>query len=146
MVNKENGTVTISQKMQKSGRLGIAYAKERIKEPELSTVQYKVCITIHNSPGLSQDDVSRDLGMDKSTIAKLISKLMSSDVVKREVNPKDHREYKLYLTEKGQQLTDEFVFYMYEWEDSLCSKIGVDHALVHAQLTQLIEAAESINS
>ena len=83
MTDQKDVKMTISQKMQKIGRLGIAYAKERIQNPELSTVQYKVCITVYNNPGLSQDSVSRDLGMDKSSIAKLISKLMSIDVMPR---------------------------------------------------------------
>lgn len=144
MTDQKDVRITISQKMQKIGRLGIAYAKERVNDPELSTVQYKVCITIYNRPGLSQDAVSRELGMDKSSIAKLISKLMNDDVVCRTTNPKDRREYQLYLTDKGQKLTEEFVGYMFEWETTLCRNVNVDHSLVHDQLTALIREAEAL--
>ena len=91
MNDQKNVKITVSQKMQKIGRLGIAYAKERVQNPELSTVQYKVCITVYNNPGLSQDAVARDLGMDKSSVAKLISKLMDEEIVRRDVNPRDRR-------------------------------------------------------
>ena len=144
MTDLKDVKTTISQKMQKIGRLGIAYAKERVKDPELSTVQYKVCVTVYNNPGLSQDSVSRDLGMDKSSIAKLISKLMSIDVIYRNTNPKDRREYKLFLTEKGLALTEEFLYYMFEWETRICENVGVDHFLVHEQLTSILTEAEGL--
>ena len=144
MTDQKDVKMTISQKMQKIGRLGIAYAKERIQNPELSTVQYKVCITVYNNPGLSQDSVSRDLGMDKSSIAKLISKLMSIDVIYRKTNPKDRREYKLFLTEKGLSLTEEFLRFLFEWETWICENVGVDHALVHEQLTAIQKEAEGL--
>jgi DNA-binding MarR family transcriptional regulator len=144
MTDQKDVKMTISQKMQKIGRLGIAYAKERIQNPELSTVQYKVCITVFNNPGLSQDSVSRDLGMDKSSIAKLISKLMSIDVIYRKTNPKDRREYKLFLTEKGLSLTEEFLRFLFEWEARICENVGVDHALVHEQLTAIQKEAEGL--
>ncbi len=144
MTDLKDVKTTISQKMQKIGRLGIAYAKERVKDPELSTVQYKVCVTVYNNPGLSQDSVSRDLGMDKSSIAKLISKLMSIDVIYRNTNPKDRREYKLFLTEKGLALTEEFLCYMFEWETRICEYVGVDYFLVHEQLTSILTEAEGL--
>ena len=144
MTDQKDFKITVSQKMAKIGRLGIAYARERIDDPKLSTVQYKVCVTIYNEPGLSQDAVSRELGMDKSSIAKLIAKLMSDDVVYRTTNPKDHREYQLYLTEKGQALTQEFVDYLFEWETNLCKNVGVDHTLIHKQLASMLKAAEEL--
>ncbi|MBE6128901.1 MAG: MarR family transcriptional regulator [Erysipelotrichaceae bacterium] len=144
MNDQKNVKITVSQKMQKIGRMGIAYAKERVNDQELSTVQYKVCITIYNNPGLSQDAVARDLGMDKSSIAKLISKLMDEEIVRRDVNPRDRREYQLYLTEKGTAMTEEFLHYMFEWETSLCRNVGIDHALMHQQLEVLIKEAEAL--
>ena len=144
MTDQKDFKITVSQKMAKIGRLGIAYARERINEPELSTVQYKVCVTIYNEPGLSQDAVSRELGMDKSSIAKLIAKLMTDDVVYRKTNPKDHREYQLYLTDKGQNLTQEFVNYLFEWEMTLCMNVGVDHSVIHEQLSAMLKAAEEL--
>ncbi len=142
MTDQKSVKITVSQKMQKIGRLGIAYAKDRISSPELSTVQYKVCVTIYNEPGLSQDAVSHELGMDKSSIAKLISKLMHDDIVCRSTNPKDRREYQLYLTVKGKKITDEFVHYMFEWENELCKHAKIDHTLLHEHLTALIKEAE----
>ena len=130
MNDQKNVKITVSQKMQKIGRMGIAYAKERVNDKELSTVQYKVCITIYNNPGLSQDAVARDLGMDKSSIAKLISKLMDEEIVRRDVNPRDRREYQLYLTEKGTAMTGR--------------NVGIDHALMHQQLEVLIKEAEAL--
>lgn len=142
MTDQKNVKTTVSQKMQKIGRLGIAYAKERVSSSDLSTVQYKVCVTIYNEPGLSQDAVSHELGMDKSSIAKLISKLMNDDIVQRATNPKDRREYQLYLTDKGLKITDEFVRSMFEWESELCRRSQIDHTQLHEHLAALIREAE----
>ena len=100
---------TVLQKMGLISRLAWEYARENMDTDGLSSVQQKVCIAIYNDPGLSQDAVAQELGMDKSSIAKLVAKLMAGSYIRRETNPEDRREYKLYLDERGAKCTDELV-------------------------------------
>ena len=118
--------VTLSQMMLRIGRMSWKTVHARKQNSNLSNVQYKVCVVIHNTPGLSQDNIARELGMDKSSIAKCIAKLIETGYVVRTLNPDDHREYQLKLSEKGEADVEEFVALVNDWEKRLCDQIGPD--------------------
>ena len=123
---KKKDKTTAVQKMGIVSRLAWEYAREKMDTDGLSSVQNKVCIAIYNNPGLSQDDVARALGMDKSSIAKLIAKLMDGKYVTRQTNPQDRREYKLYLDERGEKVTQELVNCLEEFQQNYISSIRPD--------------------
>lgn len=123
---KKKDKTTAVQKMGIVSRLAWEYAREKMDTDGLSSVQNKVCIAIYNNPGLSQDDVARALGMDKSSIAKLIAKLMDGQYVTRQTNPQDRREYKLYLDERGEKVTQELVNCLEEFQQNYISSIRPD--------------------
>ena len=120
---KKKDRQTAVQKMGIVSRLAWEYAREKMDTDGLSSVQNKVCIAIYNDPGLSQDDVAHELGMDKSSIAKLIAKLMEGNYVIRETNPQDRREYRLYLDKRGEKAVNELVFYLNEFQERFISSI-----------------------
>jgi DNA-binding MarR family transcriptional regulator len=123
---KKKDRQTAVQKMGVVSRLAWEYAREKMDTDGLSNVQSKVCIAIYNDPGLSQDDVARVLGMDKSSIAKLIAKLMDGKYVTRQTNPQDRREYKLYLDERGEKATLELVSYLNEFQERFITSIRAE--------------------
>lgn len=123
---KKKDKTTAVQKMGIVSRLAWEYAREKMDTDGLSSVQNKVCIAIYNNPGLSQDDVARALGMDKSSIAKLIAKLMEGKYVTRQTNPQDRREYKLYLDERGEKVTQDLVNCLEEFQQNYISSIRPD--------------------
>lgn len=115
---------TAVQKMGLISRLAWEYARDKIDTDGLSSVQQKVCIAILNEPGLSQDDVAKELGMDKSSIAKLIARLMAGGYVTRETNQMDRREYKLYLDTRGEKITKELVKRLEEFQEKYIGVIA----------------------
>jgi DNA-binding MarR family transcriptional regulator len=140
---KKKDRQTAVQKMGVVSRLAWEYAREKMDTDGLSSVQSKVCIAIYNDPGLSQDDVARVLGMDKSSIAKLIAKLMDGKYVTRQTNPQDRREYKLYLDERGEKATLELVSYLNEFQERFITSIRAELLdELNDVLNSILEAAE----
>ena len=134
---------TAVQKMGVVSRLAWEYAREKMDTDGLSNVQSKVCIAIYNDPGLSQDDVARVLGMDTSSIAKLIAKLMDGKYVTRQTNPQDRREYKLYLEERGETATLELVSYLNEFQERFITSIRPELLdELNEVLNSILEASE----
>lgn len=127
------------------GRKAWNYARDMMDEEErLPAVQQKVCLAIYNAPGLSQDDVSKRLGMDKSSIAKLVSKLVSGGYVARTTNPQDRRVYQLELTEKGLIVTEELIRNIQAWLDKIFSAArDFDRDAFCKSLDAVFEAAEA---
>ena len=140
---KKKDRQTAVQKMGVVSRLAWEYAREKMDTDGLSNVQSKVCIAIYNDPGLSQDDVARVLGMDKSSIAKLIAKLMDGKYVTRQTNPQDRREYKLYLDERGEKATLELVSYLNEFQERFITSIRAELLdELNEVLNSILEASE----
>ena len=140
---KKKDRQTAVQKMGVVSRLAWEYAREKMDTDGLSNVQSKGCIAIYNDPGLSQDDVARVLGMDKSSIAKLIAKLMDGKYVTRQTNPQDRREYKLYLDERGEKATLELVSYLNEFQERFITSIRPELLdELNEVLNSILEASE----
>lgn len=117
MENEE--TNILVQRMMKLSRQGWKYAKDRLTRPKMPNMMYNVCVVIYLKPGISQDGVAHDLQTDKSSIAKVVSRAMKEGYVFREVNPDDHREYQLYLTDSGKESIEEVLTCLTEWQNEV---------------------------
>lgn len=57
--------------------------------------------------GMSQNELSEILNIDKATTARAIKKLSQKGYVKREIDPIDCRGYRLFLTAQGREIGEE---------------------------------------
>jgi DNA-binding MarR family transcriptional regulator len=67
---------------------------------ELSPCYHAIIIAVCKYPGRSQEELARELCLDKSTITRAISHLEDNGFVVRESNPNDKRSLLVYPTEK----------------------------------------------
>ena len=72
---------------------------------------------IFRSDGLSQDELSEMIGIDKTTTARAIKTLVNLGYVSRNHDRVDKRIYRLYLTIKGRALIPEIEQVMAQWTD-----------------------------
>lgn len=63
--------------------------------------QYFFMLFVYFNEGVSQKDVSRELGVDKTTTAKALKHLEEIGYIERVQSVTDKRYYELYITEKG---------------------------------------------
>lgn len=69
---------------------------------------YSVLHYIQNNNGCCcQQDICDNLAIDKTAMVKILDTLAKSDFVERKVNPRDRREYFVFLSEKGKKQTKE---------------------------------------
>ena len=107
---------SLTQRMMRISKAAWNYSRQSLVSEKLSNIQYNIVYVIQNNPGISQDGVATFLHLDKSSVAKLVVKLIDMGYVKREVNPEDHREYQLFLTEKGESEILELEDILVKWE------------------------------
>ena len=65
--------------------------------------QYFFMLFVYFNEGVSQKEVSRELGLDKTTTAKALKRLESIGYIERRQSKTDKRFYELYLTQKGNE-------------------------------------------
>jgi len=78
-----------------------AYFDKALKEYELSSGSYPYLLILNENEGISQNQISKELGHDKAMSARTITKLINLGYIDRKADETDSRAYKLYLTEKA---------------------------------------------
>ena len=81
-------------------RSAVVFRAERLKHCGIRGCQSKYVLVIAQNPGVSQEDISRMLFVNKSNVARQIGFLETAGFVKKVGNDKDRRAVHLYPTEK----------------------------------------------
>lgn len=74
---------------------------------QMNTGQIHFFMEIYKHPGMTQEELSHHLLVDKATTAKAIKKLLGEGYVLRKRDDADKRAYRLYVTESGKALFPE---------------------------------------
>jgi DNA-binding MarR family transcriptional regulator len=78
-----------------------AFMRARLRGHDLEPRLMPLLHHIYRSDGLRQEDVSLEMGLDKTTIAHAVKKLVELGYVSRHRDREDRRCYRLSITEKG---------------------------------------------
>ena len=102
-------------------RYGHIYVGKELKEYNISKGQYIFLNALYKQEGISQEQLSDYLKIDKGTTAKAIKKLEEEEYVIRKIDVKDKRAYNIYLTEKAIKIKPVVRKAMTDWIDILYS-------------------------
>lgn len=69
----------------------------------LTAAQVAIILIVCDFKVLTQYEITKRLGLDKSVIAKTVTKLEKNGFIARSTNPKDKRTYDIRQTEKARQ-------------------------------------------
>ena len=69
--------------------------------------QYVVLEAIAENEGLNQTDIVERSGMDRSTTADIVQRMIKNGLLQRRRSASDSRAYKIKLTEKGRKLLNQ---------------------------------------
>jgi DNA-binding MarR family transcriptional regulator len=68
---------------------------------DLTPRQYIVLLTVSKAEGLSQTDLVERTGIDRSTMADLVRRMLKKGLLQRQRSNEDRRAYSVSLTEQG---------------------------------------------
>ncbi|MBP3399481.1 MAG: MarR family transcriptional regulator [Erysipelotrichaceae bacterium] len=100
------------------------FTRNRLTHPGLTNAAYDVCGIIYQSESTNQDNISKALKMDKSSVAKVVNKCVEDGLIERRVNPSNRREYILTLTEEGMKTVQELVDLVEQWQQEALSVLS----------------------
>ena len=81
---------------------GDVFAAE-IGETDLTPRQYAVLHTVSQNEGLSQTDLVQHTGVDRSTLADIVRRMLKKGLLQRRRTKEDARAYAVKLTEEGRR-------------------------------------------
>ena len=75
-----------------------------LDEYQLGNGQFTIILDVCKNRGISQDVLSKNIGVDKTTIAKSVKKLVENGYITKEEDEKDRRSKKIYPTKKAEDI------------------------------------------
>ena len=105
-------------------RTGSSFLLKEFSKFNIGSGQYMYLIHLYKNDGLSQEELTEILNIDKGTTAKSIKKLETEGFVMRVKDKNDKRINRVYLTPKALEIKDEFLSSINAWENTLTSNLS----------------------
>ncbi|MBQ8351093.1 MAG: MarR family transcriptional regulator [Clostridia bacterium] len=118
------------------------YRADKLQEPQLSPVHHSYVLAICNHPGLSQEELSRHLCINKSNVARQLAGLEANGYIARTPDERDKRQFRIYPTERMLALLPAVRAITEDWNDYLTDGIPEEElAVFHATLEKIAARA-----
>jgi DNA-binding MarR family transcriptional regulator len=95
------------------------YFGKRFSKFGIGAGQYLFLLNLYENDGITQEELTKKVRLDKATTARAIKKLEDEGYVRRIKKESDKRAYRLELTEKAEQIKDDVYSIMNEWESEI---------------------------
>ncbi len=101
-----------------------AYTNEVLSKYNLGSGTYPYLLTLYRGEGINQNQISKELDVDKAMSARAIKKLIGLEYIRKETDQKDSRAYKLYLTEKAKMIIPDVKKELQKWNDIITQNLS----------------------
>ena len=99
------------------------YSHEKISADDMQSGHYAYALTICREPGRSQEDIARELCVNKSTVARNLNFLEDQGYILRTPLECDKRQFSVFPTEKMLNILPEIKKASVEWMNLLAEGI-----------------------
>lgn len=95
------------------------YIEREYRSTNLGQGQIHILLTLFQKDNISQDSLSKELKLDKTTVTRAIKKLEESGYIIRVPSSQDRRVNLIYLTDKAKSIQKEISSTMLAWTEIL---------------------------
>ncbi|MEQ8198796.1 MAG: MarR family transcriptional regulator [Clostridiaceae bacterium] len=97
---------------------------EHLKELGISSGQYMYIVCICENAGLTQDELSQHLIIDKSTVTKVLSQLETDGFITKTINSNDRRALNIFPTDKAAAIYHKILEIKDEWHHRMVEDLS----------------------
>ena len=131
--------------MNNISRSQAVYRQSKISQRDLQASQYAFVLAICRAPGRSQEELARELCLNKSTVARTLNGLEEKGYLTRTPLPHDRRQLAVYPTEKMLAVLPEVRKASEDWMRLLSDGIPEEElAVFNSVLERMQERARTI--
>ena len=99
------------------------YINNNTKDLQISASEYIFLMEMYKNDNMSQEQLSKNLIIDKSATARAIKSLEEKEYIIRKKNDNDKRTNRIKLTKKGIEIKDRLSNLLEEWNNEITSDI-----------------------
>ncbi len=114
------------------------FVAECLKDKDLDVGQFFFLRFVVKNDGETQEQIARNILLDKATVSKGIKRLVQLGYVSKKVNPDDKREFKIFATEKARMLIPELDSIYNEVYDKLHHNLDKDEIVQLQSLLKIV--------
>ncbi len=85
-------------------RYSLSYFDYQLKSFDISAGQLPILLALYRNENISQETLSRQLDLDKTSLARTIKKMEKEKYITRVPDEHDKRAYNIYLTDKAKKI------------------------------------------
>ena len=115
------------------------YRHSKISATDINSCHYAFVLTICHVPGRSQEELARELCLNKSTVARSLNYLEEKGYITRKPAPADKRQLSVYPTEKMLCILPEIKAVSGEWMELLSEGIPEDELTIFNSVLERME-------
>lgn len=101
-----------------------AHTNEVFAKYKLGSGTYSYLLTLYHNEGINQNQISRELDVDKAMSARVIKKLIDLGYIKKEADHDDSRAYKLYLTDEAKTIIPQIKNELNKWKNIITQSLS----------------------
>lgn len=106
--------------------------------PHMRPGRFATLMIIYQNPGLSQMELGRGIGRDKSSVTPLVKGLEHDGLVERRPSETDRRSQTLWLTPAGEKVLESLYARAREHDRKLDALVGHEHKALFLELLKTI--------
>lgn len=99
------------------------YINNNTKDLQISASEYIFLMEMYKNDNMSQEQLSKNLIIDKSATARVIKSLEEKEYIIRKKDDNDKRTNRIKLTKKGIEIKDRLSNLLEEWNNEITSDI-----------------------
>ena len=101
-----------------------AYTNEVFGKYNLGSGTYSYLLILSHKEGINQNQISKELDVDKAMSARTIKKLIDLEYITKKADHEDSRAYKLFLTEKAKVIIPDIRKELKKWNDIITQNLS----------------------
>lgn len=119
-------------------RLEHSFCNQRFQQYSISSGHFAFLLVLFGQEGISQETLSKELNIDKTTTARALSKLEEAGYIIRRHDPADRRVHQIFLTDKARGVMPAIDHALTEWVSLITAGLTEEEtALVHCLLERM---------
>lgn len=127
-----------------TSRLLRTYVEQRARQHGTTRAQWGVMSRLRRQEGLNQASLAEQMDLQPISLARLLDRLQSQNLIERREDPADRRAYRLFLTPEGRALVDELDSVRTEIADEILGE--AEEAAIQSALGTLSTIREQIRA
>ena len=139
-------TLPVSKLIGMIARSHTVYLNQNLKDLEINASQLHLLFEISHQNKINQEKIAERCNINKGAVARSIKKLEQKDLIERQIDDTNRRQYNVSLTSKGKKTLKESIDLLHIWEENIFEDLIIEKELLQKVLKEIVIKSIEFNN